>query len=89
MTEAPVSPDPTAAVRSRAFIGLLVLAAVVGLVASLAAWGFLELVHQVQVGVGQAPGLGRIRRRRSALVVGSRARDRRGAGRGRDRAAPG
>lgn len=51
MTEAPVSPDPAAVIRSKAFIGLLVLAAVVGLVASLAAWGFLELVHQVQVGV--------------------------------------
>ena len=37
--------------RSRAFLGLLVLAAIVGLVASLAAWGFLELVHQVQTGV--------------------------------------
>jgi H+/Cl- antiporter ClcA len=32
-------------------VGLVVLAAVVGLVASVAAWGFLELVHQVQVGV--------------------------------------
>jgi H+/Cl- antiporter ClcA len=51
MPEAPASPDPTAVLRSRAFVGLLVLAAVVGLVASLAAWGFLELVHQVQVGV--------------------------------------
>ena len=51
MPEAPASPDVTAILRSRAFIGLLVLAAVVGLVASVAAWGFLELVHQVQVGV--------------------------------------
>ena len=30
-------------------MGLLVLAAVVGVVASLAAWGFLQLVHQAQV----------------------------------------
>jgi H+/Cl- antiporter ClcA len=30
---------------------LLLLAAVVGLVVSLAAWSFLELVHQIQVGV--------------------------------------
>jgi H+/Cl- antiporter ClcA len=51
MPEPPASPDVTAILRSRAFVGLLVLAAVVGLVASVAAWGFLELVHQVQVGV--------------------------------------
>lgn len=30
---------------------LLALAAVVGVVVSLAAWGFLELIHQIQVGV--------------------------------------
>ena len=30
---------------------LLVVAAVVGLVVSFAAWGFLELVHQIQVGI--------------------------------------
>jgi H+/Cl- antiporter ClcA len=51
MPEAPASPDATAVLRSRAFVGLLLLAAVVGLVASFAAWGFLELVHQLQVGV--------------------------------------
>jgi H+/Cl- antiporter ClcA len=37
--------------RGRAVAGLLALAAVVGVVVSLAAWCFLELVHQVQVGV--------------------------------------
>jgi H+/Cl- antiporter ClcA len=37
--------------RGRAAAGLLVLAAVVGIVVSLAAWCFLELVHQTQVGV--------------------------------------
>ena len=51
MPEAPGSPDVGAILRSRAFLGLLVLAAIVGVVASLAAWGFLELVHQVQTGV--------------------------------------
>jgi H+/Cl- antiporter ClcA len=51
MPESAGSPDVTAILRSRAFIGLLLLAAIVGVVASLAAWGFLELVHQVQVGV--------------------------------------
>jgi H+/Cl- antiporter ClcA len=37
--------------RSKRFLVLLVLAGLVGLVASLAAWGFLELVHQIQQGV--------------------------------------
>ncbi len=37
--------------RSRQFVALLLIAAVVGLVVSFAAWGFLELVHQMQVGV--------------------------------------
>src|ERR1700679_2845775 len=35
----------------RALIVLLALAAVVGVVVSLAAWGFLELIHQIQVWV--------------------------------------
>jgi chloride channel protein, CIC family len=40
------SPDPNSILRSRRFVGLLVIAAVLGVVASLAAWGFLELeVH--------------------------------------------
>src|SRR4051795_10506197 len=43
------APDPVALMRSRRFVGLLILAAVVGVVASLAAWGFLELIHQIQV----------------------------------------
>ena len=51
MPEAPATANVTGILRSRAFVGLLLLAAVVGLVASVAAWGFLELVHQVQVGV--------------------------------------
>jgi H+/Cl- antiporter ClcA len=51
--------------RSRSFLVLLVLAAVVGIVVSLAAWCFLELVHQIQqevfthlphaLGYGHAP----------------------------------
>ena len=48
---APPRPDPVSIMRSRQFIGVLGLAAVVGLVASLAAWGFLELVHEIQDGV--------------------------------------
>jgi H+/Cl- antiporter ClcA len=35
----------------RAFLGLLALAAAVGVGVSLAAWGFLELIHQIQVGL--------------------------------------
>jgi chloride channel protein, CIC family len=34
--------------RSRRYIGLLVITAIVGVVVSLAAWCFLELVHQIQ-----------------------------------------
>src|SRR5436190_13881654 len=45
--------DPTATIRSKRFLVLLVLAGIVGLLVSFAAWGFLELVHQIQVGVFQ------------------------------------
>jgi H+/Cl- antiporter ClcA len=52
MVEAPTSPpDPASIMRSRQFVGLLVLAAIVGVVASLAAWCFLELVHEAQEGI--------------------------------------
>jgi H+/Cl- antiporter ClcA len=43
--------DPAGTIASRRFIVLLAFAALVGVVASLAAWAFLELVHQIQVGV--------------------------------------
>src|SRR3954467_5158306 len=55
MADVAASPDPMAVVRSRRFLVLLVLAAVVGLVVSFAAWGFLELLHQIQVGVFTDP----------------------------------
>jgi H+/Cl- antiporter ClcA len=45
------APDPEAMLRSRNFVVLLVFAAVIGIIVSLASWGFLELVHQVQLGV--------------------------------------
>lgn len=48
---AAASPDPTSMLTSKAFVVLLLLAPVVAVVVSLAAWGFLELVHQIQVGV--------------------------------------
>ena len=43
--------DPEAMLRSRNFVVLLVFAAIVGVFVSLASWGFLELVHQIQLGV--------------------------------------
>jgi hypothetical protein len=49
-TTAPTS-DPASLIRSREYRVLLVLAAVVGLIVSAASWGFLELVHDIQVGV--------------------------------------
>jgi H+/Cl- antiporter ClcA len=43
--------DPAAILRSKGFVGLLAFAAVVGLVVSFLGWGFLELVHYLQVWV--------------------------------------
>jgi chloride channel protein, CIC family len=43
--------DPASLIRSRRYSALLVLAALVGLVVSVASWCFLELVHALQVGV--------------------------------------
>lgn len=52
MAEAAASPaDPISIIRSKRFIGLLVLAAVVGVLASLIAWGFLELIFNLQTWV--------------------------------------
>jgi chloride channel protein, CIC family len=45
--DAPVAP------QGKAFMALLLLSAGVGIVVSLAAWCFLELVHQIQVGAFQ------------------------------------
>jgi H+/Cl- antiporter ClcA len=41
-------PDPQALLRSRAYVALLVLAAIVGVPISAAAWGFLALVNKLQ-----------------------------------------
>jgi H+/Cl- antiporter ClcA len=43
------APDPAAILRSRGFVVLLVFAAVVGIIVSFLGWGFLELVHQLQI----------------------------------------
>lgn len=49
MTDAPASDlDPASILRSRRFLVLLALASAVGVVAALAAWGFLELVYYMQ-----------------------------------------
>ena len=42
------SVDPGALIRSRQYRIILVFAAILGVVVSLAAWGFLELVHGIQ-----------------------------------------
>ena len=49
----PAEPSPASAARPqpKALLLLLALAAVVGIVVSLASWGFLELIHQIQVGL--------------------------------------
>jgi H+/Cl- antiporter ClcA len=43
--------DPGSQVRSKRYRVLLVFAAVIGVLVSLASWAFLELVHAIQVGV--------------------------------------
>ena len=47
------APDPAAILRSRNFVVVLLFAAIVGVVVSLAGWAFLELVHRTQVGLYQ------------------------------------
>ena len=42
------TPDPLAILRSKNFIAVLVLAAVIGVVVSLVSWAFLEIVHDTQ-----------------------------------------
>jgi chloride channel protein, CIC family len=44
-------PDPATVLRERSYRGLLVLAAIVGVLVSLASWAFLEAVHYTQVWV--------------------------------------
>ena len=48
---AAAAPDPAAILRSRNFVGMLVFAAVIGIIVSFAGWLFLEGVHQIQLGV--------------------------------------
>lgn len=58
--ESPVPAEPTAAqaaetMRSRPYVALLVVAAVIGVIVSLAAWGYLESVYQIQQELFTAP----------------------------------
>ena len=48
---APLPADPGTLIRSRQYRVVLVFAAAVGVLVSLASWGFLELVHYIQRGV--------------------------------------
>src|SRR5262245_35976529 len=47
----PLPPDPRSLIRSRQYRVLLVLASLIGLIVSAASWGFLELVHVLQIAV--------------------------------------
>ena len=50
MPDAPTSPpDPVALLLTKNYRRLLVLAAVIGILVSLASWGFLELIHWLQI----------------------------------------
>jgi H+/Cl- antiporter ClcA len=54
MSDAAAPPvDPGSLIRSRQYRVLLVFAAVIGVLVSLASWGFLELVHYMQHGIYQ------------------------------------
>jgi H+/Cl- antiporter ClcA len=57
MPETEAQPDLRSVMVSKRYAVLLVLSAVLGMVASLAAWCFLELIHQAQHGLyDQLPG---------------------------------
>src|SRR3954454_1616190 len=51
MAESSAAAPVTSGPGPKAFLALLALAAAVGVGVSLAAWGFLELIHQIQVGL--------------------------------------
>jgi len=52
MTDTPLpATDPVSLIRSGPYRVLLVIAAFIGLLVSTAAWGFLELVHEIEVAV--------------------------------------
>ena len=45
------APDPAETMLSREFLGLLVLSALIGAVAAIVAWGFLELIAHLETWV--------------------------------------
>jgi chloride channel protein, CIC family len=48
VADEPARPDPASTLRSKSFVVVLVLAAIVGVIASLAAWCFLQLIFYIQ-----------------------------------------
>ena len=48
VADEPAGPDPASTLRSKSFVAVLALAAIVGVIASLAAWCFLELIFYLQ-----------------------------------------
>jgi chloride channel protein, CIC family len=48
VADEPGGPDPASTLRSKSFVAVLVLAAIVGVIASLVAWCFLELTFYIQ-----------------------------------------
>src|SRR5450755_1921668 len=48
MPSSPTPEDPTATLVSKGFMVVLLIAAIVGIAVSLAAWCFVELVYQIQ-----------------------------------------
>ena len=50
-SQAPAAPDPAQLIRSRQYVRLLVVSALIGVGVSLACWAFLEVTHALQVGL--------------------------------------
>lgn len=48
VADEPAAADPASTLRSKSFVAVLALAAIVGVIASLAAWCFLELIFYLQ-----------------------------------------
>ena len=48
MTDLHSPPDPVAVIRSRSYVGALLLAAILGIPISAIAYGFLALVSEIQ-----------------------------------------
>ena len=78
--------DPTSTLLSKGFLVLLAIAAVVGVLVSLAAWCFVELIYRIEGALHPPPERPRVPQRSADLVVASDFGDRRVDRRVRDRA---